>query len=58
MFGKYGAFSGQLKDINMWSRILNEDEIKECDARQVLKDNPDVLDWETATPWKEYYPNH
>ena len=50
MFGKYEAFSGQFTDINMWSRILNDDEIKQLYANQIMEDNPDVLDCEAATP--------
>ena len=48
-FGKGGTFAGQLTDINIWSRILNDTEINGLFTCKQANNEPDVLDWRNAS---------
>ena len=47
-FGKAGRFAGQVTDLNIWSRILNSSEIESLYSCEVLDEEPDIVDWESA----------
>ena len=51
-FGKAGRFAGQLTDLNIWSRILSDSEIKTIYLCELLDEGPDVFDWKSS----EFFP--
>ena len=48
IFGLSSEFSGKFSDLNVWSRILRDQEIKELYDCGRTSDLPDVLDWSLA----------
>ena len=47
-FGESGELSGQFTDLNIWSKILNDEDIKEHYSCEDIFKVPDVLEWKTA----------
>ena len=47
-FGKVGRFAGQLTDLNIWSTILDGSEIRDLFSCKVLKEEPDILSWQSS----------
>ena len=47
-FASAKKFAGQISDLNVWSKILTQDEINDMYSCKDSLETPDVLDWETA----------
>ena len=47
-FGKYGKFSCQFTDLNIWSTILDDEDIMELYSCEEFVKVPDVLEWKYA----------
>ena len=48
IFGESGEFSGQFTDLNIWSTILNDEDIKDLYSCEEIVKVPDVLEWKYA----------
>ena len=46
-FGKASKFAGKISELNIWSKVLDEDAIKNLYECKHLKELPDILDWKT-----------
>ena len=47
-FGKVGRFAGQLTDLNIWSRILNESEIRDLYLCGESENGGKIVDWKSS----------
>ena len=47
-FAKSGGFVGQLTDLNIWSVILDDDDIKSLHSCRTIAKVPDILNWKNA----------
>ena len=47
-FARAKEFAGQISDLNVWSKILNEQEVKELYSCQEISFAPDIVNWNKA----------